>query len=39
MLRKRIVVVDDDPDLRGILLERFTNRWHRVEIPEMTLSS
>ena len=28
------MVVDDDPDLRGILLERRTNRWHRVETAE-----
>jgi hypothetical protein len=39
VLRRRIVVVHDDPDLRGILLERLTYRWYREEIPELTGSS
>jgi CheY-like chemotaxis protein len=34
MLRRSILVVDDDPDLRGILQERLTSRGHRVETAE-----
>lgn len=34
MLRTRILVVDDDPDLRGILQDRLTSRGYRVETAE-----
>lgn len=34
MLRTRILVVDDDPDLRSILQERLTYRGYRVETAE-----
>src|SRR3989449_7330542 len=34
MLTTRILVVDDDPDLRGILQERLTYRGYRVETAE-----
>ena len=34
MLRRRILVVDDDPDLRGILQNRLTYRGYRVETAE-----
>lgn len=34
MLRRRILVVDDDPDLRGILQDRLTYRGYRVETAE-----
>ena len=34
MLRTRILVVGDDPDLRSILQERLTSRGYRVETAE-----
>jgi DNA-binding response OmpR family regulator len=34
MVRTRILVVDDDPDLRSILQERLTSRGYRVETAE-----
>ena len=34
MLKKRILVVDDDPDLRSVLQERLTYRGYRVETAE-----
>jgi hypothetical protein len=39
MLRRRMLIVDDDPDLRGILQECRTYRGYRVEIPKITLLS
>ena len=34
LLRTRILVVDDDPDLRSVLQERLTHRGYRVETAE-----
>jgi CheY-like chemotaxis protein len=34
MLRRCILVVDDDPDLRGILQEHLTYRGYRLETAE-----
>jgi DNA-binding response OmpR family regulator len=39
MLSRRMLIVDDDPDLQGILQECRTYRGYRVEIPKITLLS